>query len=52
MAGDVGHNPLIWVSLFAILLAGGFALLTRALLRFLRTRTTCPRDMRHVLRKW
>jgi hypothetical protein len=48
----VGHNPLIWISLFAILLAGGFAFLTRRLLRFLRSRAACPQDMRHMLRKW
>jgi hypothetical protein len=48
----VGHNSLTWLSLVAILLAGGFAILTWRLLRLLRGGRACAQDMRHVLRKW
>jgi hypothetical protein len=52
LAGDVRNDPLIWVTLFAILLAIGFAFFALWLLRTLRRRAASSQDMRHVLRKW
>jgi hypothetical protein len=52
LAGNVTIDPLTWVSLFAIVLVAGLAVLAAWLLRTLRNKVSCPRDMRYVLRKW
>jgi hypothetical protein len=52
MVDDVRIDPLVWVTLVAIVLVAGPALLTAWLLRTLRKKVSCSQDMRHVLRKW
>jgi hypothetical protein len=52
MVDDVRIDPLVWVTLFAIVLVAGLALLTAWLLRTWHKKVSCPHDMRHVLRKW
>lgn len=52
LAAGVRNDPLLWMTLFAILLAGGFAFCAVWLLRIVRLRAAKPHDMRHVLRKW
>jgi hypothetical protein len=50
--GDVRIDPLVWVTLVAIVAVAALACLTAWLLRTLHKRVSSTQDMRHVLRKW